>query len=144
MPEIMPFLYHRIEMLNGQIQILEDRISIYQKLLQEVKCYPSRSEGLLQKAIMIDSLGLNALILVKVSPKSSPDYNMWSLYGLSHKTGKKYFPEKHGTRDYQRENNYMVFHFHDQSIVDKLTEKMTCINESFWEYIGHVRDLVND
>ncbi len=102
-------IYHRIEMAKGKIRMLEDQLSAYQRLLQEIKSDPKQLKSLVDKAMLMD--GLNPLILVKLSPESSPAFDSWVLYGLSYITGKKYFPEKHGTRDYQRENNYMGFHF---------------------------------
>lgn len=85
---------------------------------------------------------LSVLTLYKLPLESSPHYDSWSLRSLSYETAEKYLPE--WGLIYTYIGNLYSAHTRDQKAVKKLAEKMTQINETTWEFIGHIKDLVSD
>ena len=80
--------------------------------------------------------------MYKLPLESSPHYDSWSLRSLSYETAEKYLPE--WGLIYTYIGNLYSAHTRDQKAVKKLAEKMTQINETTWEFIGHIKDLVSD
>jgi len=140
----MSTLYHRLEVAQNKTRFFEDRFSSCLQVLQEIIDYPQRSGMLAQKGIDILKLGI--LVLCK---ESSPrlTYDVWGLRSLSYETAKKYFPQWGCTYIYRKDSHGNDLHevsTEDKEIVERMASRMTQVDENCWEYIGHVRDLIND
>ncbi len=138
-------LYRKVETANAKFQTSEKRLSISLKILQKIIDNPQQSGILAQQAI--DSLELGIIILHKISPESSPDYDSWSIRSLSYKTAKKYFSDWECTYNYEVDihgNDLHSLITHDEEVFKRTASKMIQVSENRWEYIGHARDLVTD